>query len=292
MPCWYYDRKDVRQNTPSRLNGIDSETETRYRREGARFILDTGNALGLPYDTCATATVYFHRFYMLRSFRQFDRHVMGATCILLAGKVEETPKKCKDVIHKAKKVLASTQYECLLGEDSREELMTLEQILLQTLKFDLSVKHPYSFLIKFAKLLKADKAKIEKMVQMCWTFINDSLCTTLSVQWEPEVIAVSLMYLACRLSKFTITDWAEKSSSGPKSKWWSALVPDMTMPLMEEICHQVLDLYMAKNKAEAPSPPPPPPPRNEQPQGTPIPSLVASRPHSVGPSSVTYPAPY
>ena len=33
-------------------------------------------------------------------------------------------------------------------------MITLERILLQTIKFDLQVDHPYSWLLKFAKLLK------------------------------------------------------------------------------------------------------------------------------------------
>lgn len=33
MPCWYYDKKELR-NTPSAQDGIDFETESRYRREG------------------------------------------------------------------------------------------------------------------------------------------------------------------------------------------------------------------------------------------------------------------
>lgn len=33
MPCWYYDKKELR-NTPSAQDGIDFETESRYRKEG------------------------------------------------------------------------------------------------------------------------------------------------------------------------------------------------------------------------------------------------------------------
>ena len=32
--------------------------------------------------------------------------------------------------------------------------MTLERILLQTIKFDLQVEHPYALLLKFAKNIK------------------------------------------------------------------------------------------------------------------------------------------
>ena len=44
--------------------------------------------------------------------------------------------------------------------------------------------------------LLGDRSKIEKLVQMSWTFINDSLSTSLCLQWEPQIIAVAVMYLA------------------------------------------------------------------------------------------------
>jgi len=34
--------------------------------------------------------------------------------------------------------------------------MTLERILLQTIKFDLMVEHPYAYLLRFAKLIKGN----------------------------------------------------------------------------------------------------------------------------------------
>jgi cyclin K len=46
MPCWYFEKEDLR-NTPSLKDGIDSEKEARYRREGARFLMDCGNSMGL-----------------------------------------------------------------------------------------------------------------------------------------------------------------------------------------------------------------------------------------------------
>ena len=46
MPCWYFDKKEIR-NTPSFKDGIDPATEARYRREGARFIIDAGTKMGL-----------------------------------------------------------------------------------------------------------------------------------------------------------------------------------------------------------------------------------------------------
>ena len=58
-----------------------------------RFIQEVGKALGLRHDTMATASVYFHRFYMFHSFLEFPRYVTATCALFLAGKAEETPKK-------------------------------------------------------------------------------------------------------------------------------------------------------------------------------------------------------
>ncbi|XP_069028541.1 cyclin-K-like [Embiotoca jacksoni] len=236
-PCWYWDKQDL-AHTPSQAEGMDPATEARYRREGARFIFDVGTRLGLHYGTLATGIVYFHRFYMFHSFKQFSRYVTAGCCLFLAGKVEETPKKCKDIIKTARSLLNDVQF-AQFGDDPKEEVMVLERILLQTIKFDLQVDHPYQFLLRYAKQLKGDKNKVQKLVQMAWTFVNDSLCTLVALQWEPQIIAVSVMYLAGRLCKFDIQDWTRQSTR----RWWEQFVHDVPVEVLEDICHQILDLY-------------------------------------------------
>lgn len=62
-------------------------------------------------------------------------------------------------------------------------------------------------------------------------YIFFSLCTTLSLQWEPEIIAVALMYLAGKLSKFEVVDWVGRQSK--HLRWWDMFVEDVTMDLLE-----------------------------------------------------------
>ena len=127
------------------------------------------------------------------------------------------------------------------GQDPREEIMVLERVLLQTIKFDLQVDHPYNSILLYAKSLKGDRNKLNKMVQMSWTFVNDSLCTTVCLQWEPEIIAIAVMYLAVKLSKFEVKDWANRRDH--HRNWWDQFVEGLDPQDLEEICHQVLDLY-------------------------------------------------
>lgn len=245
MPFWYYDKKDLKA-TPSIRDGLDYETERRYRKEGARFIMQCGTSMGLGHNTVATGVVYFHRFYMFHSFRTFPRYVTACCCLFLAGKVEETPKKCMDIIKTARTLLHDSKFKSF-GDDPKEEVMTLERILLQTIKFDLQVEHPYNFLLKYAKCLNGDKNKLQKMVQMAWNFVNDSLSTTVCLQWEPEIIAVAMIHLASKLSKFVVDDWSGRKPE--HLRWWDMFVADITMEILEDICHQVLDLYQPDNQA-------------------------------------------
>lgn len=43
----------------------------------------------------------------------------------------------------------------------QEEVMVLERILLQTIKFDLQVEHPYMFLLRYVKQLKGEVSESE-----------------------------------------------------------------------------------------------------------------------------------
>ncbi|GIY27423.1 cyclin-K [Caerostris darwini] len=284
MPSWYYEKKDIK-HSPSVLDGIDFERESRYRREGARFIINVGTKMGLRYDTMATGVVYFHRFYMFHSFKTFPRYVTACCCLFLAGKVEETPKKCKDIIRIAKTFLDDSQF-AQFGDDPKEEVMTLERILLQTIKFDLRLDHPYGHLIRYAKCLKGDKLKLQNMVQMAWTFINDSLCTTLCLQFEPEVIAIAVMYLAGKLSKFEVVDWDDRT---PLQKhWWDIFVEGMSIELLEDICHQVLDLYSTpiSNHPQDSPPATPPTKSTRKISQPPSPAEVSTSPAQIKPKEV------
>lgn len=165
--------------------------------------------------------------------------LVGFQLILSFRCQEETPKKCKDIIRKALMILASSPHQLAsFGDDPKEEVITMERILLKTIKFDLQIDHPYRFLIEYAKCLKSTGAvPKEQIVQKAWNFLNDSLELTICLQWEPEIIAVAMMYLACKMTLYDVTDWRGKTPE--HQKWWDLFVKDMTKNVLDEICHQV-----------------------------------------------------
>jgi hypothetical protein len=199
--------------------------------------MDLGNQMGLRYDTMATGVVFFHRFYMFHSFNEIPRYVMATCCLFLAGKVEETPKKCKDIIKMAKTYLESKnlkKHSDSFGEDPLKDIMTYERILLQTIKFDLQVDHPYGYLLKYAKALKGNPDLIKSIVQSAWTFINDSYCTTLCLEWEPEIIAIALMYLASKLAQYDLSSFmSDRDKENGKLNWFDQFVEGLRIEILE-----------------------------------------------------------
>lgn len=103
--------------------------------------------------------------------------LVAVASIFLATKVEETPKKLKDVIltaHKVKNVpieLNSTKYNTY-----RTEILNCEKNILQSMGFELTMEHPYKFLLDYLKKIcdnAVDAETVKLLAQTAWNFVND-----------------------------------------------------------------------------------------------------------------------
>ncbi|XP_051155919.1 cyclin-K-like isoform X2 [Leptopilina boulardi] len=248
VKMFVYFEKEELVNTPSLRDGINGETETQYRKEGINFIRNMGEKLSLGYNTIATAVVYFQRFYMAHSFTEFPLYITACSSLFLAGKAEETPKRSKDLLKAAWDIFSNEANVIIekFGETPRESVMKCESVLLQTVNFEFDIEHPYKYLVKYAKYLKGEKTKIQTIVQMAWNFVNDSLSTTLCLEWEPEVIAIALINVSAKLNKFKIDDW--KGRKPNHTKWCDLFILNLDNTVLEDIGLQILDLYSPKKK--------------------------------------------
>jgi len=149
-----------------------------------------------PQLCIATAIVFFHRFFVRKSFKDYDYFITAITCLLLGGKVEETPKKLKDVIAAYHQHRFPTEEPLAEHtrpfETLREMVLVHERVLLQTLGFDLQLEHPYRPLLAYVKAVGTDRA----FAQIAWNYVNDSLLTTVCLQYDPSTVAAGCLYLA------------------------------------------------------------------------------------------------
>uniref|UniRef100_A0A1S4GDB4 Cyclin-like domain-containing protein n=1 Tax=Anopheles gambiae TaxID=7165 RepID=A0A1S4GDB4_ANOGA len=85
--------------TPSQNDGLDRETETDLRILGCELIQTAGILLKLPQVAMATGQVLFQRFFYSKSFVRHSMEATAMSCICLASKIEEAPRRIRDVIN-------------------------------------------------------------------------------------------------------------------------------------------------------------------------------------------------
>jgi len=90
---------DKLTNTPSSLDGMSAEVETDLRNLGCNLIQTAGKLLKLPQVAMATACVLFHRFFYSKSFVRYNMEQAAIATVCLACKVEECPRRPRDVIN-------------------------------------------------------------------------------------------------------------------------------------------------------------------------------------------------
>ena len=107
----------------------------------------------------------------------------------------------------------------------KERILLLERVVLHTIGFELDIHHPYKFLVDQIKKLTQARAleyaspppgdggsgggkasssshkMTQELVQYGMNFANDSLHTTLCLQFPARVVAAACAYLACRMCK-------------------------------------------------------------------------------------------
>lgn len=223
--------------------------------DGAEFIYKAKDGeLNLPICTVATGAVFFHRFYMFQSFATFQVYPMAATCLFLAGKAEETPKRSTDIVKFSRSILSEADF-AQFGSDPKEEILTLEKILLQTLRFDLEVEHPYEHLMKYVKELEVVfrdvTVNLRTFAQRAWSSTNDSFCTTVCLQYEPEIVAIAMLLLASKKDSVEIKNWTNRKPE--HAYWWDVYVENLDELTLEDVCHQVLDYYEVRLQQRQPN---------------------------------------
>lgn len=244
---WYFTKEEL-AGSPSSRDGVSKAHEQHYRETTCSHIRDVGMKLKIPQLTIATAIVFFHRFFARQSFRKYDRIIVATACLFLAGKVEEAPKKLRDVISASYATLNKSKDVPPLREDSkefkdlREKILVMERVVLNSVAFDMYIEHPYKYIMKYRSKIKTEGASAEssrQLAQVAWNFINDSLRTTLALQHDARTMAIAALYLAFKFLKMR---------APPGAPWWAEIEPKISQAVLEEISNTILDLYEDKPK--------------------------------------------
>jgi hypothetical protein len=192
---------------------------------------------------------------------------MALGALFLACKVEECPRKARDVLNcfchlcdkRAGKTPAPVDMYSNAFVNLKDKLIRAERELLKELGFILYSEHPHKFILNYVKLLSPSKDKEPVLAQAAWNFINDSQRTNVCMKYAPEVICCAAIWFAAR-------SLGIKLPSHTTPPWWELF--DAKKEDMDAVCATVTDLYSRPRAhyvkldppPEAPKPAPPPAP--------------------------------
>uniref|UniRef100_A0AC34Q919 Cyclin-like domain-containing protein n=1 Tax=Panagrolaimus sp. JU765 TaxID=591449 RepID=A0AC34Q919_9BILA len=234
-------------DAPSLKDGMTLDEERELRTKGCEIILKVGCQLNLREDpTIASAWLIFHRFYMVKSFKNYPYTIAALGSLFVAGKTEETPKKCRDLIATAQ----SAEPTLFTASLHPKHVFNIERAIIETLGFSLHFTNPYKPLIEYARSFKVKIESMKHVVQFAWSLLNECSGTVLRLQYESEIIAIAILELSF---KFYNTTSDKLYWDGKKTgvKWYEQYVEDLSQGIIDDIGHAALDAYEKNGKRQA-----------------------------------------
>ncbi|KAF2077716.1 hypothetical protein CYY_000963 [Polysphondylium violaceum] len=224
-------------NSPSRRDGVSEQVEDNQRRYGAEILQEAGILLELPQSTIVTSQIIFQRFFSRQSFRQFDVKTIALGCLFVSCKFTNSLRKIRDLLNTfthiwQKRENLPVEYIDTTKQhywDLKGDVIAAEFEILREFGFMVSVDYPHKYILNYMKLLD----KSTELAQKSWNYLNDSMRTTVAIQYRPEAIAAASIFLASRVL-------AEKLPEEPYP-WWELF--DTTRSEIDLISYEINNLY-------------------------------------------------
>ncbi|KAI9726197.1 MAG: hypothetical protein M1828_001870 [Chrysothrix sp. TS-e1954] len=274
--------------TPSILDGMPPATERDLRYKGLNFITQVGVMLKLPQLTLGTASVYFNRFLMRHSLvspkhrqprpnppkpsannnnnphdtaaatsqKSLHHFTIAAISLHLSTKTSETPRKLKELIVACCRI-AQRKPDLLIDEQSkdfwkwRDQILNHEDLLLESLCFDLEVTSPHAELRLLLGRLgaagtAAGAAHEKPLRNRAWSLVSDSCATPACLRFSARQIAVSGVYIASRLSHHSSPPSEETAvmafrDDDEGQPWWTA--HSVSLSAIHGVCTELTSFY-------------------------------------------------
>ncbi|CAD5223359.1 unnamed protein product [Bursaphelenchus okinawaensis] len=230
---------------PSLADGIGLKEEKELRLLGCEMIQSGAILLRLPQTAAATGQILYQRYYYQKSFVKFNFIHTVMACLLLASRIEEAPRRPRDVINVVNRL------KQLLQDKNRDRkrlvhikldknyvelkncVIKTERRLLNALGFVVHVHHPHKIIMSYCHILGLTDRR--DILIKAWNYMNDGLRTDIFLRYKAETIACACLWLAAR----TVDD-PVRLPSEPRP--WYELY-DCTKDEIEQISLILLNLY-------------------------------------------------
>ncbi|KAF2747981.1 cyclin-like protein [Sporormia fimetaria CBS 119925] len=228
---------------PSIVDGMSPQEERTLRKKGVNFIFQVGIMLKLPQTTLSTAAVFFNRYLMRNSlkvspgYKPLHHYQIAATTLFLATKVEENCRKMKELVVACVRVALKDPNK-LVDEQTkdfwkwRDTIQFNEDVILESLCFDLSVEPPFKIMYEMLKYYGLEHNK--RLRNASWAFLSDSCLTPLCLLFTSRTIAAASLYAGARLADVELPNEDGKP-------WWE--IQYVKLRDVRKACNMMVDLY-------------------------------------------------
>ncbi|MFH4978506.1 hypothetical protein AB6A40_005215 [Gnathostoma spinigerum] len=242
---WIFTQEQL-MNSPSIREGMTPEEELTRRRTAANTIHEMADRLNhesrarISQLCICAAMMHMHRFFCIHSFYKFDPNDIAAACLFLAGKSEECPRKLEHVVRVwwALKFPHSPNLDANHYHDAAQLMVTLENIILQSIAFDLTVDIPHPYVLTQMHTLARGNRRLS---EIAYWFASDMLhMTNWGVRLPARTIACVCIQMACLWANFEVPAGSET--------WYLQLEPDMTHDKLLELTEEFSRIYKTYGK--------------------------------------------
>lgn len=120
----------------------------------------------------------------------------ACACLLVASKIEDTPKKSKEIITCVLSLREGPMLPVAKLEETRLHVLSLERHVLETLGFDFRQSSSQYYVIKICKDLKIPRW----VAKIAWTISTDAFATNIYLHVPAHTAALACIIMAAKLT--------------------------------------------------------------------------------------------
>ncbi|KAI8817970.1 cyclin-like protein [Fimicolochytrium jonesii] len=197
---WYCTEEQL-EHTPSRQQGVSAEAELILREKGTRMVLKLADNLTRSPRLSHVSCLYFHRFYMRKSFIEYSEYkLVAATCLWISAKLDDRPIKSAHMVEAFIKVLnkdpsMKVDFNSPLFEEYRRRLLFYEIEAFRTLNFDALPKTPHETFIEIYDNLKVSGPVVDAATGV----FSDCYFSTICLMFPARFLAAAAIFFGAKM---------------------------------------------------------------------------------------------
>lgn len=186
-------------------------SQNNHQELATRFLFECGTKLKANVVVSALAAQIYHRFYEAASEINYDSFLVAATSLYIASKQQDEPIKIRDLINVVHRTLNRDSEVLDLNEEYwsyRDSIVQAELLAMRMISFKSTRPDTHLYLLNYLKTLESwiPPSVWEKvpLTKFCWTVLNDFHHCKAIIHYEPQLLALSVIFFGLQVYGVTV----------------------------------------------------------------------------------------